>query len=97
MPIHDYRCNDCSHVFDALVKWDEYTHECPKCGNESKRVFLKAPTPNWLAMGAQDNVSPEFQERFDRMHRDQAEKEKKFEKEHGEGEYYNRAPGSGNG
>jgi hypothetical protein len=45
-------------------------------------------------MGTQKHVSPEFQEKWDKMHRKQKEKEEKFEAEHGEGQYYNRAPGS---
>jgi putative FmdB family regulatory protein len=94
MPIHDFRCNSCNHVHEELVKWDVETHTCRKCGNESKRVFLKLAKPNWLAMGAQASVSPEFTDRFDKMHRKQAEKERKFEKEHGEGQYFNRQPGS---
>lgn len=94
MPIHDFRCKACDHVEAHLVKWDVKTHKCSECGNESKRVFLKLAQPNWLAMGAQSNASPEFVERFDKMHKKQAEKEKAFEKEHGEGEYFNRAPGS---
>lgn len=94
MPMHDFKCGTCDHVHDAIVKWDVKTRDCPECGNESKRVFLKLAQPNYLAMGAQANVSPEFSARFDRMHRKQADKEKAFEKEHGEGQYYNRQPGS---
>lgn len=93
MPLHDFRCNSCDHVHTELVKWDIKSHTCRECGNESKRVFLKLAQPNWLAMGAQENVSPEFSERFDKMHRDQTKKEKDFEKNHGEGEYFNTAPG----
>jgi putative FmdB family regulatory protein len=94
VPIHDFRCGACDHVFDRLVKWDETHRDCPKCGNDSKRVFLKLAQPNWLKMGAQENVSPEFVERFDKMHKKQTAKEAAFEKEHGEGEYFNREPGS---
>jgi putative FmdB family regulatory protein len=93
MPIHDYRCTHCGAVHDALVKHDEVERPCPECGNTATRVYLSAPKFDWLGMGTQENVSPEFQDRFDKMHRDQAKKEKAFEKEHGEGEYYNRTPG----
>ena len=93
MPIHDFRCKVCSHVFSRLVKWEEKTQTCPECENESKRVFLQLAKLNYLAMGAQKNVSPEFIDRFAKIHTKQAEKEKAFEKEHGEGEYFNRAPG----
>jgi hypothetical protein len=35
-------------------------------------------------MGAQQNVSPEFQKKFDKMHQDQKVKEEKSLKEHGD-------------
>lgn len=83
MPIHDFRC-PAGHVHDALVKHDETSRECPECGNLAERVFLKVPKLNYLAMGAQKHVSPEFQDRFDKMHRDQKAKEEKCLKEHGD-------------
>lgn len=93
MPIHSFRC-EAGHVHDALVKADVKTRECPVCGKPAGRKFLVAPKIGWLSMGTQENVSPEFIEKFDKMHRKQKEKEEKFEKEHGPGEYWNRAPGS---
>ena len=93
MPIHDFRCNECRYVHAELVKWDEESHTCPECGNTSTRVFLTAPKLDWLRMGAQANASPEFKAKWDRVHQKQTAKEKAFEKEHGEGEYFNRAPG----
>lgn len=38
MPIFDFRCNDCGHVFDELVKSADSIGvvECAKCG--SKKV-----------------------------------------------------------
>lgn len=83
MPIHDFRC-DAGHIHDALVKADDLTRECPECGNLAKRVFLKTPTMSILTMGAQKHVSPEFQDKFDKMHRDQKAKEEKSLKEHGD-------------
>lgn len=84
MPIHDYRCGQCNAIHDALVKADEVERECPECGSIAVRVFLKTPKLNYLAMGAQKNVSPEFQDKFDKMHRDRKEKEEKCEAEHGD-------------
>jgi hypothetical protein len=72
---------------------DVKVHTCPECANESKVVFLTAPKIDWGKMGAQANASPEFIDRFEKTHKQQADKEAKFEKEHGEGEYYNVAPG----
>lgn len=94
MPLHDFRCTSCSHVQEKLVKWDQTLQTCPQCGEESRMVFLQLGKLNYLAMGAQKNVSPEFTAKFDKMHKDETAKQKAFEKEHGAGEYYNRAPGS---
>jgi len=94
MPIHDFQCEACGHVHEELVKRDIKSHTCPECGNDSKLVFLKVARLNYLAMGAQKNVSPEFKDRFEKMHKKQTDKENAFEKEHGPGEYFNRAPGS---
>lgn len=84
MPVHDFRCRECKAVHDALVKADEVLHTCPECNAMADRVFLSAPTLNYSAMGAQKHVSPEFQDRFDKMHRQQKEKEEKSLREHGD-------------
>jgi len=38
MPIYEYRCNDCKHVFDRVEPLAEHgkTPHCPKC--KSKKV-----------------------------------------------------------
>lgn len=84
MPIHDFRCRECQTVHDAIVHADQTARRCPECGNLADRVFLKVPTLNYLAMGAQKHVSPEFQDRFDKMHKDRKEKEEKCYEEHGD-------------
>lgn len=94
MPVHDFRCKSCDHVYDAIVKWDKSTHSCPKCENESKRVFLKPPELDWAGMAQGENAGPEFIDRFEKTHKKQAAKEAAFEREHGESQYGNRAPGS---
>jgi len=33
MRLDDYRCTDCTHVFEALLATDEAPH-CPTCGSE---------------------------------------------------------------
>jgi hypothetical protein len=83
VPIHDFRC-PAGHVHDAIVHWKTQTRECPECGNLAERVFLKTPTLNYLAMGAQENVSPEFQAKFDKMHKEQKAKEEKSLEDHGD-------------
>ena len=44
MPIYEYQCNDCEHVFDVLQKMSEdpLTY-CPECGKPELRKLLSAP------------------------------------------------------
>ena len=44
MPIYDYRCSDCSLVFEALQKLsDALLTTCPECGKETLRKQVSAP------------------------------------------------------
>ncbi len=44
MPIYEYQCNACGHVFDVLQKMSEdpLTY-CPECGKPELRKLLSAP------------------------------------------------------
>jgi putative FmdB family regulatory protein len=47
MPTYDYRCLDCDHVFDKLVKMSEMNNgqECPECSSTNSQKFIGgAPT-----------------------------------------------------
>ncbi len=78
MPIHDFRCTECENVHDELVKMDVKVHSCPECHATSQLVFLTPPKIDWGRMGAQANVSPEFIDRFEKVHREEAIREKKL-------------------
>ena len=44
MPIYDYQCEACGHVFDALQKLsDEPLTECPACHAKALQKLLSAP------------------------------------------------------
>ena len=44
MPIYEYQCKECGHVFDALQKMsDDPLTDCPDCGQASLRKMLSAP------------------------------------------------------
>ncbi len=44
MPIFDYQCAACSHVFDALQKVsDPVLVQCPACGKPALKKLLSAP------------------------------------------------------
>ena len=77
MPIKEFTCNDCEHEHTELVGIEARSAPCPECGGNSRQVFRTPPKIDWGAMGVQSNVSPEFIDRFERVHKDQAEKEKK--------------------
>ena len=83
MPLHDFQCAD-GHVHEELVKADIKQRECPECGQPAKRVFLVPPKIDWYGMAQGANAGPEFLARFDKNHRDKAEKERKSWNEHGD-------------
>ena len=44
MPIYEYQCKECGHVFDALQKMsDAPLTVCPDCGEPGLRKLLSAP------------------------------------------------------
>ncbi len=44
MPIYEYECKNCGHVFDVLQKMsDDLLTECPECGQPDLRKLLSAP------------------------------------------------------
>lgn len=44
MPIFEYACQRCEHVFDALQKMNaEPLKDCPECGEPALKKLLSAP------------------------------------------------------
>ena len=44
MPLYDYQCTKCSHVFELRQSFDsEPSATCPKCSNVSRRKFYPVP------------------------------------------------------
>ena len=91
MILHDFKCSECNHTFEELVKSGVTQIPCPECEETANRVMLKAPRIDWLSMGAQANASPEFIDHFEKVHRQQTKIEEARETEHGD---YGPAPGS---
>jgi putative FmdB family regulatory protein len=51
MPIYEYQCGECDHVFDALQKMsDDPLTDCPDCGKPELRKLMSAP--NFRLKGA---------------------------------------------
>ena len=45
MPIYDYKCPACDHVFEKTVKMANYLElqDCPECNTKSERTVVGAP------------------------------------------------------
>lgn len=44
MPIYEYQCSDCGHIFDALQKIsDDPLKNCPECSQDALKKLLSAP------------------------------------------------------
>ena len=44
MPIYEYECNICHHLFELKQGFDEEpVAECPKCAGEARRVLQSPP------------------------------------------------------
>jgi putative FmdB family regulatory protein len=44
MPIYEYACESCGHVFDVLQKMDaDLLRDCPECGKPELKKLLSAP------------------------------------------------------
>jgi len=83
MPLYEFTCNLCEHEHTQLVKMGTQAHDCPECGGNSRKVIRTAPNIDWGAMGAQKNVSPEFIDRFEKVHKEEAARERKLEESNG--------------
>lgn len=41
MPIYDYRCDHCGHVFSAVQSYSDPTIEvCPNCGKKPRKLLV---------------------------------------------------------
>ena len=44
MPIYEYKCDVCGHIFDTLQKISESPlTECPDCGKEALKKLISSP------------------------------------------------------
>ena len=42
MPIYEYRCPECSHKFEKLVRMNSAAPSCPQCGHEEVQKLISA-------------------------------------------------------
>ena len=51
MPLYEYRCTKCNHVFEKIQKFsDPHVSECPKCGAPVEQV-ISAPAVQFKGAG----------------------------------------------
>ena len=57
MPLYEYRCNDCDHIFDRIIKINEEKEiYCPKCGEKAKKV-VSMPNTETILYGKEEAAS----------------------------------------
>ena len=51
MPIYEYRCKKCQHIFERIQKFsDPHVKKCPECGGAVEQV-LSAPAVQFKGSG----------------------------------------------
>lgn len=93
MPMYDYQCTKCGNVHEDLVKLSQRDEpqDCRACDGTATRAMITPPRIDWLGMGYQKNVSPEFIDRYERVIKQQKAKEEKSLRDHGD---YGPRPGA---
>ncbi len=93
MPTYEYRCEACGNVHEDLVKIAQRDdpQDCRNCDGTATRALITPPRIDWLSMVDSPSAGPESIDRYDRMCRQQKEKELKSFKEHGD---YGPRPGA---
>jgi len=43
MPLYDFKCSKCDHVFSVLQKYDDPNPTCPDCKSNETQKQLSAP------------------------------------------------------
>lgn len=94
MPLYDYRCQTCGAIEEHFAPSGLKELPCGECGENAIRVYLTLAKPHWLALAQGDSASPEAIDKFDRMHKQQAAKEKRSFERNGD---YGPRPGSDGG
>ena len=80
MPLFDYRCVECDHISERNCHHSVEAIDCDECGNTATKVLLSAPSIGMLKMGV-DTAFPSAADRWERVHRQEADKAKKKEME----------------
>ena len=84
MPIYEYQCTACRHVFDELVKVDAPAPACPSCGGSDVERLISLPAVS--TEKTRRRTTAEARQRGDKMRQEkaraQAEYERNYIKDH---------------
>ena len=50
MPLFEYRCTQCDHLFDKFQSWDDDPPDCSTCGGEVIRI-ISSPSLRFKGSG----------------------------------------------
>lgn len=79
--LYDFKCTNCEHKFEEMVKSSQLSIPCPNCSSESKRL-ISAPRLD-PRMGLDPEGNPTMADRWAKTRKQRAQIEKKHYKEHG--------------
>ena len=83
MPIYDFKCRACGHVFEELVKLGQ-TPDCPSCGARDLERLVSLPAVS--TEGSRQRSFAKARERAGKVHKEkkhaQAEYERNYIKDH---------------
>jgi putative FmdB family regulatory protein len=54
MPLYEYRCEPCAHVFETLVRSADEVPRCPRCGGQTLTRQLSVPAAAQTGAGRSD-------------------------------------------
>ncbi len=80
MPIFDYACQECDHVFETWVRKREDTPECPECG--SAKVEKQFSVPAVHGETSHDKSMRAAKKRDHAQARDRYHERRRYEESH---------------
>lgn len=92
MPTYEYKCPNCGHEDDIWTTVSKRKDQvCSECGNATTQVVRTPAQPHWTSLAMGESASPEAVKKFEKMRREQRQKEEKSYSNHGD---YGKSPGS---
>ncbi len=62
MPLYDYQCQSCQHVFEELMSMNAPSPSCPLCSQETQRLIASPYIVRDVTLFARRRVPQDFKE-----------------------------------